>query len=135
MGHGAPAHQVRPGQEQRPAPLGGSAQQQPQLGRRGVAFRRARAPPRLPHLLGQSRAHHVEVPREGLDRQDRPSHACSCSALYQVLTPHSLTNRAFTVIFLFLIIIIMLKQLFILFGDFDSVLKLIVYGVQRFYSR
>lgn len=84
MGHRDGDHEVGSGQEQRSSPLGDSTQFEPQLGRGFFALARARSPPRLPHLLGQSRAYHVEVPRESLDCQDRSSHARSCSSLYQV---------------------------------------------------
>ena len=60
-------------------------------------------PPRLPHLLGQPRAYHVEAPREGLDRQDRPSHARPRSSLHQV------TSMALFFSFFFLNIVSVLK--------------------------
>lgn len=62
MGWRVGVDQVSAGQERRRAALGGAAQRQPLLGRGQPALRRVGPPPRLPYLLRQSRAHHVEVP-------------------------------------------------------------------------
>lgn len=85
MGGGAGADQDGAGQEERRAALGGAVKRQPQRGRGGPALGGAGPSHGLAHLLRQSRAHRVEVPREGLGRQDCPSDARPLPPLHQVL--------------------------------------------------
>lgn len=84
MGHLAGNHEVGAGEELRSCRVGDSTQLLPQLGGDSSAIAGPRSPPRQPHLLGQPRADHVEVPREGPGAQDRPSHARPRSSLPQV---------------------------------------------------
>lgn len=88
MARSAGADEDGAGPEHRPSDMGDSTQLHAQLGRRrGRAdspIHRAGSPPRLSHLLGQSRSYHMEVPRESIDFEDRPSLSRSRSPLHQV---------------------------------------------------